>query len=146
VSSDAAVDRECAVFTRHLLGMEADAYVTSRYRMALPAVPALKPVTAWDRALLSVARRNVVAAKCADAYAALFDRSSALRKRLVILLAILETRPPYANRIDLAPGGSPLMAVAAVAGRGLLSLLALAVGTLTLVPLRLFFIGRRSSR
>jgi hypothetical protein len=146
VNADGAIARECTVFTRHLLGMDPDAYVVSRYGMAVSTVPALTPDSAWDRALLAVARWHVVSARCADAHAGLFDRSATLRKRLVMLLAILESRPPFSRRIDAAPAGGPAVALAAVVLRGLSSLLALAIGTIFLLPLRLFFLGRGARR
>jgi NADH dehydrogenase len=144
--ADAAniVDHECRVFTRHLLGMAPDALVLASYQRAVATVPALAPAGNWDRALLAVARRGVLVARCADAHAALFARSSALRKRLVMLLAILETRPPFADEIDRAVGGNMPVAIARVALRGLGSILGLVVGTVLLLPLRLASAARRS--
>ena len=130
---------------RHLLGVEPDAYVISRYEMAVGTVAPLQASTAWDRTLLAIARWSVLSARCVDAHAALFDRSATVRKRLVMLLAILETRSPFSNRIDAVPAG-PAISVVAVVARGLVSLLALAAGTIVLLPLRLLFIGRGATR
>lgn len=131
------VDRECVTFTRHLIGLSPDAFILDRYAAAIGVVPALTPSPGFDRAMLGIARRGVLAARCSDAYAALFARRSTLRKRLVMLLAILETRAPYSARIDHAVGGSVPTVMARVALRSALALLALALGLVLLVPVRL---------
>lgn len=131
------IEHECQAFTRHLLGVDADRAVVQTYRAALEALPALGVEGPWERALLTLARRGVTGVRCADAFAALFARASVLRQRLVILLAILETRAPYSDRIDAALGGSRPWVFARLAGRGLRSLLYLVAGALWLVPVRL---------
>jgi NADH dehydrogenase len=131
------VESECRVFTRHLLGLDPDRAVVRSYGAALAALPALSADSAWERAVLSLARHGVTGARSADAFAAVFARGSVFRKRLVILLAILESRPPYSDRIDSALGGSAVLVLARLAARGLGSLLYLAAGALWLVPVRL---------
>ena len=131
---DDEVDRECRVFTRHLVGADPDPLVLASYRRAVASVPALAAKSSWDRTLLSVARRGVVGARCADAHAAVFAPASTLRKRLVLLLAILESCSPYAESIDRALGGSALGAIARVGLRGVVALLGLLVGTVVLLP------------
>jgi hypothetical protein len=129
-----AADAECTVFSRHLLGLRPDPGVCLSYARALRSVPALHASSAWERSLVSMARSGVAGAQCADAFAALFARQSVLRKRLITLLAILETRSPTSDRIDSALGGGALSAVFRVALRGLWSLICVALGALWLVP------------
>lgn len=128
---------ECIVFTRHLLGVRPDRAVVERYGAALAAIPALQPASAWERSLLAMARRGVAGVRGADAFAALFARDSVLRKRLVILLAILETRAPFSDAIDRALGGPRPVVIARVGLRGLWSLAWLVAGALWLVPVRI---------
>jgi hypothetical protein len=78
----------------------------------------------------------VVGARCADAHAALFAPASTLRKRLVLLLAILESRSPFSESIDMPLGGSAAGAIARVGLRGVVALLGLLVGTVVLLPVR----------
>lgn len=131
-----AVDREVRVFTRHLIGVEPDAFVRDAYRQALARVPALQPKSAFDALLLARAGRGRRWARVADAYAALFARDSALRRRLVMTLAILETRAPFHQRLD-APAGPPgiaswLRVGVRVAG----AVLAACAGALVFLPAR----------
>jgi NADH dehydrogenase len=133
---DDALDRECRVFTKHLVGANPDELVMASYRRAVASLPALAATSAWDRALLSVARGGTIGARCADAHAALFARSSTLRKRLVMLLAILESRSPYAEYIDKPLGGTPAGAIVRLGVRGVVALIGLLAGTLLLLPVR----------
>ncbi|HUU36473.1 MAG TPA: NAD-dependent epimerase/dehydratase family protein [Vicinamibacterales bacterium] len=134
-SSDTA-DRECRVFTRHLLGVEADASVLDTYRDAIARVPALASKSAFDDVLLATARRGAAWTHIADAYSALLARDSALRRRLVMVLAILETRAPFHHRID-APDGVPGLKLWTRVGlRVVLAAVSLAAGVLVFAPVR----------
>jgi len=135
-ASASAFVAECRVFTRYLLSCEPDAYVQSKYGQALASLPALAPVSRFDQALLRFAGLGSFAARLADSYAALFQQGSALRKRLVLLLAILETRPPFSTRIDDAPGSAG-GAVVRLVGHGVTGAIALLAGLLVFVPMRL---------
>lgn len=133
-ASPDAVDSECRIFTRHLLGLDPDRAVVRSYRAAIEALPGLHAEGPRERALLALSRRGAIGVRCADAFAGLFARSSVLRKRLVLLLAILETRAPYSDRIDSALGGPGFLVIARVALRGTWSVLYLVVGALVLLP------------
>jgi len=130
------LDAECRVFTRHLLGCDPDHYVVAQYGAAHAVIPALSPGGRFDDALLGFARISPWRAKVADSYASVFFRSAALRKRLVLLLAILETRPPFHQTIDTAIGGSVPSRIASLAITMAGALLTLLAGTLIFVPTR----------
>jgi hypothetical protein len=134
---DAALDAECEVFTRHLIGCDPDSYVKAKYRAAHAAVRQLEPAPGFDRRLLAFARPSPVRAKLADAYAGLFLPASSLRKRLVLLLAILETRPPFHHTIDRAPGGTKGALVWQLAATGVSAVAFALTGAVVLMPLHL---------
>ena len=141
------LDRECDVFTRHLLGIEAGEYVRTKYRAAHASLPALTASSAFDAFLVKFARRGRIFAKLADAHAALFAPVSLLRKKLVLLLAILETCPPSFRSIDAPLGGQPLGALLALSVTGVSAVLSLIVGSLILLPVRaVLAVGARSAR
>lgn len=130
-------DAECRTFVRYLLDASADSYTLATYRDAVARMPALAPRSAFDDLLLARARHGGLWTRLADAYASLLARDSALRRRLVMVLAILETRAPFHQHID-APDGAPgaalwLRTTARVARAGL----SLAAGLVVFVPLRL---------
>ena len=128
---------ECRVFTRHLIGSDPDAFILAKYADACTVVPALAPAGRFDESLVAFARLGPRRAKIADSYAGLFAPASALRKRLVMLLALLETRPPFSGMIDRATGGPAILAIARLAVRSVGSLLSLLAGLVVFVPLRL---------
>ena len=136
VRASDAIDRECRVFTKHLVGARPDPLVLASYRRAVESVPALAARSTWDRALLSIARGSVIGARLTDAHAALFARSSTLRKRLVMLLAILESRAPYAESIDKPLGGSLPGAIVRLSLQGFVAVAGLVLGTIVLLPVR----------
>ena len=139
-------DRECRVFTRHLLGTDCDDVVLQAYRDAVERVPALRPTTAFDDVLLTSARRGLWWTRVADAYSSLLARDSTLRRRIVMLLAILECRAPFHQWIDGPVGGSSAMLWARVGFRVLLGILTAGVGVLIFVPTRLLMTAKGRER
>jgi len=125
VSIDAAELRdECRLFSRYLLGREPDAYVLGRYVSLQPAAlkgaPALAPL---DSVLLKTARSGVLGLKIADAYARIFQPRGLLRRKLILIFAILENSRGFHSRFTSGASSSfPLTLVrlaAAVMGFGL---------------------------
>ena len=128
---------ECRVFTRHLIGREPDEYVIRKYTEAHGSLPALAPSLAVDDPLLRFARRSAVTARLADAYAAMFAPASALRKKLVLLVAILETSRASYQAVDAPLGGSALGALLRLAVTGAGAVAILLLGTVILGPVHL---------
>ena len=128
------LERECAIFTRALLGVAPSAYVVDRYVAAHRHRAELTAATARDLALLRVARRGVWWCRLADAFAARFRRTGALRAKLVVLVAILETAPPFYRRIDPA-GRSVPVTIVELAGRGVTAIVATVVAVIVVGPI-----------
>lgn len=137
------VERECQVFTRHLIGRAPEPYVVEKYAEAHRLVASYSDGDRFGLALTRVARINPTLARSADAYARLFAPGSLLRKKLVLLLAILETCAPSYRLLDEVDLVSRPRLILRTAGRGASSLLALTAGLLLLLPLQLAFgLGR----
>ena len=100
--------RECSIFTRYLIGCEPPSDIVTAYQRAhaVSAVAASRASPPLDRALLAVAHVGPRLARTADAYAALFAKASLLRRKLVLLVAILESRQQTAALIDTSVPGS----------------------------------------
>lgn len=142
-AASAAVDppevlaAECVVFTRHVLGVAPAAAVVDAYVRAHTASPRYRAVTAFDARLVTVARRGPLLARLADAHARLLDPAGLLRRKLVLLLALLETTPPHYRAID-APLASSLPAtVLALGARGAVAAIIAVIGLVLFLPLRL---------
>ncbi|SRR5712692_4694078 len=137
---------ECEVFTWFLVGAEPSGYVVERYRAAHAMSRTYIPPDRFEMWLVRLARSGPFWTKLTDSYARVFAPRSALRKKLVLVLAILETCPPYYRAWE--PGGtarrSALLLVLGARGLGFLG--ALAVGTLVCSPLligRMWRLGAR---
>jgi nucleoside-diphosphate-sugar epimerase len=131
--TDESLANECGVFTRYLLTRDPDSYIVSHYAAASSARP-LAPTSTFDRALLAFARMGPLSARLADSYASAFVRNAVLRKRLVLLLALLETRGPFHRDIDRAVPGSLPFLLARLSITTFAALVTLLVGSLILAP------------
>ena len=95
--------RECAILCRLLTGGEPDARIVEAYIRGHAHASLSAEADGLDRLLLSAARRGVTRARWADAYAAVFQRRGLLRRKLVLLYALLETNPPSHLLFERAP-------------------------------------------
>jgi NADH dehydrogenase len=138
-ASDEDLDAECRAFTLHVIGREADDYVHAKYRAAHDRLAALHSRDAFDLFLVRFARRGRLLTKLADAYAAVAMPSSVLRRKLVLLLAILETCPPYHRILDEPAGGGPVRASARLVVTCFFAAASLVAAAAILLPVRALF-------
>jgi len=125
--------REARVFTSALIGAAASERATAAYVRAHDALD-LGPHTAFDVRMLAVARAGPLGARAADAYARFFAKGGVLRRKLVVLAAVLESTAPH--DAAFAPiGASPAGVAVRLALTGLGFAGALALGLLVLGPL-----------
>ena len=97
---------ECALLGVYLVGRPPGEYVTRKYVEAHHRLtPRLGCETSRDP-VLALARRGIVAAGLVDAYTRVFRRDSIFRRKLILLVAILECTPSTAALFD-APPSSP---------------------------------------
>lgn len=136
------LEHECAVFTRCLIGVPPTGQVVSAYVDAhrrSGAFTADGDPAAW---LVALARRGPFRARLADAYARRFAPRGVLRRKLVLLLAILETSSPSFRVIDYDRPSSPGVAVLRLAAVGTAGVLTAVFAVATLVPLKWLRRGR----
>ena len=129
---------ECRVFSRYLARQEPTLYVLSSYQRLCRLDPlSLAPLSLIDRGSLGLARRGSVPARVADAYARIFRPYGPLRRRLILLLAILENSPPSDGPLNAAREGSRAGILVGMVLTLLAGGLALLAGILLLGPLHL---------
>ncbi|MFQ5466294.1 MAG: NAD-dependent epimerase/dehydratase family protein, partial [Thermodesulfobacteriota bacterium] len=85
-----AMKKECAALCRYLTGKGPTEYVTAKYIDGCRALALGEPADGFDAALLRVASLGAVFTRFADAYSSVLFRTSLVKKKLVLLLAILE--------------------------------------------------------
>jgi hypothetical protein len=139
---------ECAVFCRYLIDADPSPKTTSLYRRAHECGTLAPRETEgrFQRALVAVARRSTALARLADCHARVFAPAGLLRRKLTLVLALLESDPAAFERVDRVDGGSLLsfgLRAGLLAG---LFVLTLAGGLLFFVPLRLACVVLGSSK
>ena len=142
------LEHEARVFSRYLLGSAADTSLLGIYAAAVEsgAAGAWPDARAFDRLLARIGRLHPAATRAVDAYARHFRPASPVRKRLILMLAILESHAgPYAA-LDRVDGGGRALVFLRIGGAVLGSLFVLAAATLFLGPLHLVLAGRRGER
>ena len=134
---------ECDAFTRYLIGQPADDYVRATYARGLEALQV--PTNRFDRLLCRWVAGPAFFGRGADFYGRIFRPSGELRKKLVLLLAILESYGGTAAVTDTSPGSAGFVPFAgSMLVQGTLSVLALFVTLPVLMPLHLV-LGTRES-
>jgi hypothetical protein len=91
----------------------------------------------FDRFLVGVSARGPLWARLADSYASLFRKDSAVRKKLVLTLALLECAPPSFEKLDHTPGGGMLGAVLRLGFGAMQYALTLVTSAAIFTPVRL---------
>jgi hypothetical protein len=132
---------ECLIFTRYLIDTDPSSEVVTAYQRA-HEVSAVAPPGGrgpLDRALLRVAHLGPGFARAADGYAAAFAKRSLLRRKLVLLVAILESRQHTAVVLDTAVPGSRAAWVFTTGFQIAGCALVVGLATLVIVPLCLWY-------
>ena len=91
----------------------------------------------FDALLVRVARNGAIGTKLADSYARIFAPQALLRKKLVLLLAILETCAPSFRLIDEVDSGSRIVLLLRISARAAIFGIALAAATPLFLPAQL---------
>ena len=136
--------REGRVFSRYLLGRTAEGEILDTYSAAVASGTAgpFPEARAFDRLLARIARITPVMTRAVDVYARHFCPAAPVRKRLILMLAILESNAvPYAT-LDRVDGGGRTVVYLRIGGAALASLFLLVLATVLLSPLRLVMAGR----
>lgn len=133
--SPGLLEAEAQSFGRTLLGIAPGGYVAAQYAKAHRHLP-LQPDTAFDRVLMTVAARGPWALRAADGYARIFAPGSALRRKLSVLVAILEsTSPSDAAFASAEKHPAAVLGQLLLAGAGFA--LVLGLGVIVLAPIHL---------
>ena len=133
------LDDECRRLTHYLIGSDPppavmDAYVRAHRHPGLEA----RAATGREKALLRMASMGPVFVRAADAYGAVFARGSLLRRKLVLLVAILESHGRSAAAIDTATPGSRMTWMLSVGAHGAACAARVVLVALLLPPLQLW--------
>ncbi len=103
------LERECRSYARYLIGQAPSAYVIGKYRdFHLESDAAAITLDPFDHFLVRVSARGPFWARMADTYATRFRKNSAVHRKLVLMLALLECAPSSFEIVERVPGGGPV--------------------------------------
>ena len=132
-----SAEAECEAFTKYLLGCAPSPYVLGKYAEAHRVSAVFSEGSRFDHMLVKIAKRHPVLTKLADSYARMFARTGLLRKKLVLLLAILETSAPSNQLIDAVDNGGMPVLLARLFFKGLAFAISLIAGAIVFLPMRM---------
>ncbi len=141
--SDVALEEECRVFAEYLLGCITPPYAVQKYADAHLVSPVFCKGSRFDFFLIRAARTHRSITTIADAYARMFVPAGLLRKKIVLLLAILEAFPPSFPLILAFDQGGKAALLFRLFGKGVLSVVSLTAGTLLFLPAQIVMVGPR---
>lgn len=130
---------ECRTFSAYLIGQDPGPYVVEKYRAAHGAgnILYIRERDALDTLLVRLASRNHFFTRLIDLYTSLFFKHALVRKKLVLLLAILESAPATHAYFDSTDSLSTLRFGAMTLQRGLVSGVLLLLSLVSILPLHL---------
>ena len=128
---------ECEVFTKYLLGCSPQPYVVRKYAEAHDVAAVFSTGSGFDNLLVRVASAHPALTRLADSYARMFVPKGLLRKKLVLLLAILETSAPSYQLIDAVDGGGKAALLFRLVFKGLAFAISVVAATIFFLPLQM---------
>jgi nucleoside-diphosphate-sugar epimerase len=130
------LEEECRSFAAYLIGLLPSPYVEEQYTRAAQAhkLGFDEDLSCFDRVTLRLARRGSIFARCADSYCALFHRAGALRRKLIVLAAILESVSPTNESFDRLESRRVAFTALSLVGYGLTFAVSLLLGAVVLFP------------
>jgi hypothetical protein len=131
--------RECSVFCKYLIGQEPNDYVIRKYREAhgLGSLSRDTDIKYFDEFLVWLAKTTPFLAKLVDTYSSKFHKRSLVRRKFILLVAILESAPPSCNYFDLVSVSNPADFIVKMCWKGTLYASSLLLSVITLMPLHL---------
>lgn len=151
VTADPAPERsvlevECDRLGRYLIGESPSRYVRDWYVKGHASCPErFVPAAGVDATLLALSAWRPVPLRALDMTARLLAPRGALRRKLVLLVGILECVPASAERFEAPDHGSPIPFLVALAGRGIVSAAALGLGLVLTAVATASGLGRRTA-
>ena len=133
---------ECEVFTRYLIDEPPSAHVVASYVRAHSVADLAPPdgVLALDHAAMRWARRGGLSLRLADVNARFFRKGGYLRRKLVLLLALIETDTAGRRRADRPSAAGPVALFFRMAVWGVVA------GTLLVVSVPVMWFSARRTR
>jgi NADH dehydrogenase len=132
-----SLDKECHTYSRYLVGAPPTPYVLAKYRQYHKVTNTFAGLPLWDRMLISISARGPLLTRMVDSYAVRFCKFSALRKKLVLMLALLECSRPALEYLDGTDGGGRAWMFLRMGFQAAISVALLLIAIVLLMPTHL---------
>lgn len=139
MTADATVMAECRVYASYLADANPSSYVIEAYERLRPTASRSTQSDARliERSLVAMSRWGALPLRVADGYARFFLPRSLLRRRLVLMLAILENSADGERQLNSGDEGSLVGVGVRLMLTGVVSVLCIAIGVVCFAPLHL---------
>jgi hypothetical protein len=132
----AQLERECRSYARYLIGQAPSAYVIGKYR-DFHVETDWVALDGFDHFLVRVSARAPFWACMADTYATRFRKNSAVHRKLVLMLALLECAPTSFAKVEQVQGEGLLGAAALLGWEAARYAMVLVISIAIFTPVRL---------
>jgi hypothetical protein len=136
-NKEASLGRECRVFFHYLCNLRMDPYIVTKYCEAHRKTPTYTSSPGFDHFLVEFAARRSSFTRMADSYTRFFAPRSTLRKKLILLVAILESSPLGSTFLDTVDSENRWLLGVRLLLQGTRFVANLALGTALLLPCHL---------
>jgi hypothetical protein len=131
-------ERECRTYTRYLIGQKPTKYVIEKYldfhRTSDAAAP--QKFDRFDQFLITFSAAGVFRTRLSDSYVSVFRKDAALRKKLTLVLALLECSPPSFELLDAVSAAGPTKATMLLASGAAQYIFMCALAIIFFTPIR----------
>jgi hypothetical protein len=135
--TNAKIDVECLALGRYLFNQDVNEYMRDKYSSANAMLGLENAAGRFDRLLVASSVRHPLLAKACDAYSRFFAPQGALRKKMILLLAIAEVSPTIFLSLDATDAGGWFMFFVRSMWKGMGMVLCLLPALPVLLPLQL---------
>ena len=132
------LEQECRAYARYLSGQDPTPYLIEKYLEFHQKLGQSLKLDSFDAFLVKVSVRGGIWVRFADSYARIFRKDCALRKKLILVLALLECSPPGFEELDSVPKGGLAGAVLRIAGTSIGFVLTSLAALIIFVPVRVW--------
>ena len=135
------LDRESKVYTKFLINDEPTSYIQNKYQKAHHRSNIFEGNVSdpFDDFLIKFSSKNGFFTKLADSYASFFKKNSLIRKKLILLLALLESTAPSYRQFESPDSSSMLTIVFWIFLKGAVFAISLIAAIILFMPIKVLF-------
>jgi len=131
------LEKECELLTNYLIGRTPDDYVKGKYVKGNRVTAIEKDLSPFDTVLIKAANKNLLLLKLADAYTSILYKNSAVRKKLLLALAILESSESTYLLIDTVEESPAAVVYARLSKKTAVFLFTFIIAVIVFTPVKL---------